>query len=88
MHAQPFINVCVPNAGRCVFAPGQAGILNPCICVSGSASGANKKHIIFPEFDIGTALCTLLHANVPVLEISSIHTGALFLHRITFFNGC
>jgi hypothetical protein len=80
MHMQPFIDILVSYAGRCLFTPGQAGILNSGIGVSGPAAWANKEYIIFPELDIIPAGNTLLQTNIPGLEIGRVHSGAPFLH--------
>jgi hypothetical protein len=77
---QPFIDVLVSKAGRCLFTPGQTGILNPGIRVSGPAARANKEYIILPELDISPAGNTLLQTNIPGLEIGRIHSRASFLH--------
>jgi hypothetical protein len=80
MHMKPFVDILVPYAGGRLLTPGQAGILNPGIGVSGTATGTHKEYIVFPELDIIPAGDTLLHTDIPGLEIGWVHSGASFLH--------
>jgi len=80
MQLQPFNNIPVSDAGRRLFTPGQASILNSGIRVSGTTARTDKEYIILPELNISPANGTLLRTNICWLEIGWIHSRASFLH--------